>query len=53
MLRHMALVRTDVSGERIASIIKVERISEFGTLLAVIINYVSIYFQRASVPSYC
>jgi hypothetical protein len=31
----MALESTDVSEERIASIIKVERISEMGTTLAV------------------
>jgi hypothetical protein len=31
----MALVRTDVSAERIASIIRVTRISELGTTLAV------------------
>jgi hypothetical protein len=31
-------VRTDVSEERIASIIRVERISEIGTKLAVTIN---------------
>jgi hypothetical protein len=35
MLHHVALVRTDVSEERIASIIRVERISELGTALAV------------------
>jgi hypothetical protein len=32
MLRRVALVRTDVSEERIASIIKVTRIGELGTL---------------------
>jgi hypothetical protein len=37
MLRHMTLVRTDVSEERIASIVKVTRIGE----------------QPASVASYC
>jgi hypothetical protein len=34
MLRHVALVRTEVSEERIASIIKVTRIGELGTLEA-------------------
>jgi hypothetical protein len=46
MLRRVALVRADVSEERIASIIKAKRISELGTMLAVISNY-------ASVTSYC
>jgi hypothetical protein len=32
MLRRVALVRTDVSEERIASIIRVTRIGELGTL---------------------
>jgi hypothetical protein len=35
MLRHVALVRTDVSEERSASIIRVTRIAELGTTLAV------------------
>jgi hypothetical protein len=35
MLRGVALVRTDVSEERIASIIKVPRIGELRTTLAV------------------
>jgi hypothetical protein len=38
MLRRMALVRTDVSEERIASIIRVTRIGELGTTLAVTSN---------------
>jgi hypothetical protein len=37
MLRRVALVRTDVSEERGASIIRVTRIGELGTMLAV--NY--------------
>jgi hypothetical protein len=32
MLRRVALVRTDVSGERSASLIRVTRIDELGTL---------------------
>jgi hypothetical protein len=32
MLRHVALVRTDVAEEHIASIIRVTRIGELGTL---------------------
>jgi hypothetical protein len=38
MLRSVALVRTDVSEERMASIIKVTRIGELGTTLAVTSN---------------
>jgi hypothetical protein len=38
MLRRVALVRTDIAEERIASIIRVTRISELGTTLAVTSN---------------
>jgi hypothetical protein len=38
MLRRMALVRTDVSEECIASSIRVKTISELGTMLAVTSN---------------
>jgi hypothetical protein len=38
MLRCMALVRTDVTEERSASIIRVTRIGELGTMLAVTSN---------------
>jgi hypothetical protein len=38
MLRSEALVRTDVSVERIASLIRVTRIGELGTMLAVSSN---------------
>jgi glycyl-tRNA synthetase (class II) len=38
MLRRVALVRTDVSEDRTASIIRVTRIDELGTKLAVTIN---------------
>jgi hypothetical protein len=38
MLRRVALVRTDASEERSASIIKVTRIGELGTALAVSSN---------------
>jgi hypothetical protein len=44
MLGHLALVRSDVSEERIASIIRVARISELGTPLTVIINDSSSYY---------
>jgi demethoxyubiquinone hydroxylase (CLK1/Coq7/Cat5 family) len=51
MLRRVALVRTDVSEERSASIIRVTRIGELGTALAVGRHvYPS---QRALVASYC
>jgi hypothetical protein len=38
MLRRVALVKTDVSEERSASLIKVTRIGELGTTLAVTSN---------------
>jgi hypothetical protein len=38
MLRHVALVKTDVSNELSASIITVTRIGELGTTLAVTSN---------------
>jgi hypothetical protein len=38
MLRHVALVRTDVSEELSASIMRVKRIGELGTTLAVTSN---------------
>jgi hypothetical protein len=49
MLRHVALVRTDVSEELIASFIRVTGIDELGTTLAVTNNRRT---QRASVASY-
>jgi DNA-binding TFAR19-related protein (PDSD5 family) len=49
MLRRVALVRTDVSEELSASIIKVTRIGELGTKLAVTNNR---HAQRESVASY-
>jgi hypothetical protein len=51
MLRHLILVRIDVSEERIASIIMVTRIGEIGTMLAVTSNG-RISSQRESVASY-
>jgi hypothetical protein len=52
MLRHVALVRTDVSEELNASI-RVTRIGELGTTLAVTSNRQGgISSQRASVASY-
>jgi hypothetical protein len=49
MLRHLALVRTDVLEELSASFIRVTRIGELGTTLAVTSNR---HTQRASVASY-
>jgi hypothetical protein len=56
MLRSVALVRADVSEELSASFIRVTRISELGTTLAVIATdarceEISITSQRASVAS--
>jgi hypothetical protein len=51
MLRHVALVRTDVSEERSASIIRVTRIGELGTTLALTINR-RISSRLASVACY-
>jgi hypothetical protein len=42
MLHHVALVRTDVSEERIASIIKVTRIGQLGSKLAVNSNRITL-----------
>jgi hypothetical protein len=42
MLRHVVLVRTDVSEERIASIIRVTRIDAQGTTFVLTINLVRI-----------
>jgi hypothetical protein len=38
MLRHVALVRTDVSEELITSFIRVTRIGELGTTLAACVD---------------
>jgi hypothetical protein len=57
MLRLVALIRTDVSEERIASIIRVITIVELGTMLAVNSNRSTLrrnnMSQRVSVASYC
>jgi hypothetical protein len=47
LLLRVALVRTDVSKERSASIIRVTRIGEAGTTLSI-----TIYSQHASIASY-
>jgi demethoxyubiquinone hydroxylase (CLK1/Coq7/Cat5 family) len=64
MLHRVALVRTDVSEELSASIIRVTRIGELGATLAVTSNrsklrsntmyfwYYSVYSQLASVACY-
>jgi hypothetical protein len=49
MLRHVILVRNDVSEELRASFIRVTRIGELGTTLTVTINRRT---QRSSVVSY-
>jgi hypothetical protein len=51
MLRRVALIRTDVSEELSASFIRVTRLVELGTTIAVISNRRSISSQRASVAS--
>jgi hypothetical protein len=60
MLRRVALVSTDVSEELSASFIRVTRIGELGTMLAVTSNRrtlrrnigIGISLRRASVASY-
>jgi hypothetical protein len=52
MLRRTALVRTDVSEELSASIIRVSQFDEVGTTLAVTSNRLCIFSQLASVASY-
>jgi hypothetical protein len=55
MLCRVALVRTDVSEERIVSIIRVTRIGELGPTLAITSNRRTLRrnsSQRASVASY-
>jgi hypothetical protein len=52
MLRRVALVRTDVSDDLSPSILRVTRIGELGTTLAVTSNQFDISSQRASVASY-
>jgi hypothetical protein len=51
MLRHVAVVRTDVSEELSASFIRVTRIGELGTTLAVTSNQ-RMLRVRVSVASY-
>jgi hypothetical protein len=50
MLRRVALVRTGVSEERIASIIRATRIGERGTMLAVTSNRITLrrFLTRAT-----
>jgi hypothetical protein len=54
MLRRVALVRTDISEELSASFIRVTRIGELGTTIAVTSNRrtLGISSQRESVASY-
>jgi hypothetical protein len=51
MLRRVALVRTDISEERIASIIRATRIGELGTTLAVISSLLCLLLIANVVPS--
>jgi hypothetical protein len=52
MLRHVALVRSDVSEELSASFIGVKRIGELGTALAVSSNRSTLQRNSSSVASY-
>jgi hypothetical protein len=52
MLRRVHLLRTVVSEELSASFIRVTKIDELGTTLAVTNKYQGISSQRASVASY-
>jgi hypothetical protein len=56
----LAVVRIDVSEERISSIIRVKRISELGTMLALARNrrilknrIVGVSYKHTSVANYC
>jgi hypothetical protein len=51
MLRHVALVRTDVSEERIASVIRVTRLGELGSALAVTRGVLRLLVIANVVPS--
>jgi hypothetical protein len=51
MLRSVALVRTDVSEERSASFIRVTRIGELGTTLAVTSNLRRLLVTASVVPT--
>jgi hypothetical protein len=53
MLRRVALVRTDVSEERRASIIRVTRIDELGTTLAVTSNRRTLYIYLKYIVILC
>jgi hypothetical protein len=53
MLRRVALVRTDVSEELSASIIRVTRISELGTTLAVTSNRRTLRLIVLTAARYC
>jgi DNA-binding TFAR19-related protein (PDSD5 family) len=51
MLRRVALVRTEISEELSATFIRMARIGELGTTLALTSNRLGISSQRASVAS--
>jgi hypothetical protein len=52
MLRRVALVRTDISEERSASIIRVTRIGELETTLAVTSNRILASLMKEALSSY-
>jgi hypothetical protein len=52
MLRRVALVRTDVSEELSASIIRVTRIGELGTTLAITSNRYTLYLRVKIINTY-
>jgi predicted nucleic acid-binding protein len=51
MLRRLALIRTDISEERISSIIRVTRIGKLGSTLAVTSNTLMVEAMRSSKTS--
>jgi hypothetical protein len=51
MLRRVPLIRTDVPGERIASIIKVTRIGELGTVAVFLRSMLRLLVNANDVPS--
>jgi hypothetical protein len=52
MLRHVALVRSDVSGELSATFIRVTRIGELGTTIAVTSSPICVTLMMEALRSY-
>jgi hypothetical protein len=52
MFRHVAVVRTDYTEELSASIIRVTRIGELGTTLAVIAQNTAFFRRKLATKSY-